>query len=351
MREIAFAIPGDLATLTGGYVYARRLIAALPAQGWQARVIALPGSYPYPSSTDSAETAKAFAGLSAGQPVIVDGLAFGAMPHDLLNAHPLAYIALVHHPLADETGLADETRRAFADSERAALACARHVICTSAHTAQALARDYDVPAARITVARPGTDPVAPAEEAKPAREPTLLTVATLTPRKGHLDLIEALGGLRELPWQCVFVGSADRDRDHAHKIRTAIAAQGIGERITFTGALDSARLDEHYRAADIFVLPSRHEGFGMAFAEAMSHGLPIVGCAAGAVPEVVPPEAGLLVPANDAQALSQALGRLIGDAALRARMGAAARDAAGKLSRWDHTARLVARALDEVVGA
>ena len=349
MREIAFAIPGDLATPTGGYVYARRLIDALPQHGWQARVIPLPGSYPYPSAADIAETGKAFADVAAGQPVIVDGLAFGAMPRELLAGHPLAYVALVHHPLADETGLTAPARRAFVASERVALACAHQVICTSAHTAQTLARDYDVPVAHITVARPGTDPVAPAEQTARAAEPILLTVATLTPRKGHLALVDALGGLRALPWRCVFVGSADRDPDHARKIHAAIAARGLSERITFTGALDAAQLGAHYRAADIFVLPSLHEGFGMAFAEALSHGLPVVGCAAGAVPEVVPPDAGILVPANDVQALSQALGRMIGDVTLRTQMGAAARDAAGKLSRWDHTARVIARALDQLV--
>ena len=346
MREIAFAIPGDLNTPTGGYVYARRLIAALPAQEWQARVIALPGSYPYPSTDDIAATAAAFAQLDVGQPVIVDGLAFGAIPQEVLTARALDYIALVHHPLADETGLTESARRSFLASENAALACARHVICTSAHTAQTLARDYAVPAARITVARPGTDPVAPVEKTH-APEPTLLTVATLTPRKGHLALIQALSGLRQVPWRAVFVGSADRDAAHTRAIHAAIAAQGLGDRITFTGALDPAELEAFYRQADVFVLPSLHEGFGMAFAEAMSHGLPVVGCAAGAVPEVVPPEAGVLVPPNDAQALSQALGQLIGDVELRKRMGAAARDvAAAKLCRWDHTARLVAGVLD-----
>src|SRR6185436_1199026 len=111
----------------------------------------------------------------------------------------------------------------------------------------------------------------------------------------------------------------DRDTAHAGAVRAAIDAHKLGDRITFTGALDAAQLGELYRAADIFVLPSLHEGFGMAFAEAMSHGLPVIGCAAGAVPEVVPPDAGILVPPCDAQALRQALGSLISDGELRKR--------------------------------
>src|SRR5262249_31146431 len=152
------------------------------------------------------ETAKAIAQVPRDMPLLVDGLAFGALPQNLLLSQRREYLALVHHPLADETGLSEETRRTFIESERNALLCARRVICTSHHTAQSLARDYAVPTADITVARPGTD--LPAPIVRPARNdaPVLLTVATVTPRKDHLTLIAALAGLRDQPWRCVFVG-------------------------------------------------------------------------------------------------------------------------------------------------
>ncbi len=345
MREFAFAIPGDLETATGGYVYARRLIAALHAHGWQARVIALPGSYPYPTSQDVADTATALADVADDTPLVIDGLALGALPADILKPRARGYTALVHHPLADESGLTEPMRRAFRDSERAALARTRHVICTSHHTAASLARDYAVPADNITVAQPGTDLVAMRPPKSPTSEVSLLTVATLTPRKGHLDLIAALGGLRHLSWRCTFVGSRDRDSVHARAVYAAVLAHGLGEHIVFMDAVGPAQLSLFYRNADIFVLPSLHEGFGMAFAEAMSHGVPVIGCAAGAVPEVVPPEAGILVPPQSPDALREALARLIGDAGLRARMGIGAREAVDKLPRWDDTARIVAEAL------
>jgi glycosyltransferase involved in cell wall biosynthesis len=89
-----------------------------------------------------------------------------------------------------------------------------------------------------------------------------------------------------------------------------------------------------YRAADLFVLPSFHEGYGMAFAEAMAHGLPIIATAAGAIPETVPRSAGLLVPPGDAPALAHALRRVITEPALAAGLAAGSRAAGARLPDW-----------------
>ena len=235
--------------------------------------------------------------------------------------------------------------RALLESERRALAMTRGVIATSATTARRLVQAYGVAPARLAIARPGSDPLPAIPERSFASDQavSLLSVGTLTHRKGHDLLIEALARLAGLPWSCRIVGSPDRAPAIADDLRRRIAGHGLQTRILLPG--EAADLAPFYREADIFVLASRHEGYGMVLAEAMQQGLPIIATSAGAIPEAVPPGAGILVPPEDVEALAAALRRLIGDPAERQRYAAAARAAAGSLPNWAETARDVADAL------
>lgn len=346
MPDVYFAIPGDLATLTGGYIYVRRLMEHLPAAGWRTLVVRLPASYPHPTPPDLAATRAALAALPPGALVLIDGLAFGAMPPAVLDGLDLRLVALVHHPLALESGLTAESADTLRTSERAALKLARHVIVTSPRTAKTLISAYDVPTARITVAMPGTDAAA---RAAPTAEATrLLTVATLTPRKAHEVLIAALARIQDVAWTASLVGSIDRDPATTGRIRALIADLGLGSRVTLHGELSGIALDAEYVRATLFVLPSRHEGYGMAFAEALARGLPIVACAAGAVTDTVPADAGILVPPDDPVVLSGALRRLLCEPDLRARMADAAWQYGQALPRWPETARRAASAFESL---
>ena len=166
MPGVWFAIPGDLATLTGGYGYARRLMEALPAAGWFPHHLPLPGSFPHPTAADLDATAAVLAALPPETPVLVDGLAFGALPGDLLGACDVSFTALVHHPLAEETGLSASDAARFQTGERAALALAQSVVCTSRHTYETLATTYGVSRGLLFLAEPGTDPAPRAQSSK-----------------------------------------------------------------------------------------------------------------------------------------------------------------------------------------
>ena len=171
------------------------------------------------------------------------------------------------------------------------------VIATSPTTARTLAADYGVPAERITVAPPGTDRPARRASGNSRGDPVaLLAVGAVVPRKGYDLLIEALAGLIDLPWTLTIVGDCGRDRPTAARLKADIARHRLAPRVTIEGAVPDARLAELYAASDLFVLPSRHEGFGMAYAEAIAYGLPVIGTTAGAIPETVPAQAGVLVP-------------------------------------------------------
>ena len=174
-------------------------------------------------------------------------------------------------------------------------------------------------------------------------------VATVTPRKGHLLLIEALATLADLDWELLCIGSLERDPVEAAALRAAIAHHGLGSRVTLAGEWPPERLAEAYQAADAFVLPSFLEGYGMAFAEALAHGLPIVATRGGAIPDTVPESAGLLVPPGDAAALATALRRLLTAAALRRDLAAGAARAGAMLPDWDETVRRWGEAFDRLI--
>jgi glycosyltransferase involved in cell wall biosynthesis len=339
----SFVVAGSPAQLTGGYLYDARIAAGLGALGWRVATHGLDGSFPLPDARARRALGDCLALHPDGSRVVIDGLVFGGLP-DVARAHAsrLELVALVHHPLAEETGLDRAVREALAASERAALACARRIVVTSRFTARQLA-GYDVPAARIRVVEPGVDP-APlaAADHEPAR---LLCVASMTPRKGHLVLIEALAALRSLAWSCTLVGSTTRDREHARRVMQAIAASGLAARIALPGELAPPLLREHYLGADLFVLPSLFEGYGMVVSEAIAHGLPVLATRGGALAETLPPGAGMLVPPGDAAALAGALGALLVDARARARLREAARLARGALCDWRQAAREFAAAL------
>jgi glycosyltransferase involved in cell wall biosynthesis len=339
-----FLVPGDLNTRTGGYTYDRRIIDELRAQQWQVDVQTLGEGYPAPAEAAQALTRSVVEALPDGALVVVDGLAFGVLP-ELVEQHArrLRWIALVHHPLSLETGLDPARQRALFESERRALASARGVIVTSPSTARALAA-FDVPVSRIVVVEPGTDP-APLATGSSLGTLSLLCVATVTPRKGHALLVEALAGLRDRRWTLHCAGSLAMDPACASALMQAIERHGLDGRIVLHGDLDEAGLRALYTHADAFVLPSFHEGYGMALAEALAYGLPVISTTAGAIADTVPAAARVLVTPGDATALRAALKRVMDEAAWRAQLAAGARAARRRLPTWPQSGAHFASAL------
>jgi glycosyltransferase involved in cell wall biosynthesis len=345
VRRIAFAVPGDLATPTGGYAYDRRMIAELKGLGWQIDFIDLGQGFPRPSDTVRAAAAARLAGIAAGRTIVIDGLALGILPEAaqrLQDRNPL--IALIHHPLAMESGLTARQSGYLRASERAALTAARGVIVTSAATARQLAAEYGVPAERIAVARPGNDP-APMSAGSSDGIVRLLSVGAVVRRKGFDVLIAALATIADLPWRLTIAGDRGRDLNTVAQLDVDIAHHKLGEKIAMPGAVPDRQLAGLYAAADLFVLASRYEGYGMAYAEAIAHGLPVIGTTAGAIPETVPASAAVLVAPDDVNALAHALRDTIENSERRRSLAASARQAAGQLPNWQESAKIFSQAL------
>ncbi|WP_030811838.1 glycosyltransferase family 4 protein [Streptomyces sp. NRRL S-337] len=354
-RTVHVVLPGgvgDPAAPSGGNTYDRRVCQGLPAAGWRVRPHALPGAWPRPAAADRAELARLLAELPDGAVVLLDGLVGCGVPEVLRpEAARLRLAVLVHLPLADETGL-DPREAADLDArERRALHAAGAVVATSAWAAGRLTAHHHLPPARVHVARPGTDPAPLAPGT--GHGTALLCVAALTPRKGHRRLLDALATVTGPPWHCTFVGGPGKDPGYAAQLRDHVDELGLGGRIRFAGPQTGAELAAHYAAADLLVLASYAETYGMVITEALARGIPVLATAVDGVPEALgrapdgtPP--GLLVPAGEPAALSGALGDWLGDRALRHRLREAARGRRAMLEGWEMTSHSLAEALERL---
>ncbi len=343
-RAMAFAVPGNIETVTGGYLYDRRLADALVASGIDVHQLTLGDSFPHPSARDMADALAQLDRLPANCPALVDGLAFGALDTGRLSQVRAPLVALVHHPLALEPGLETAQAREMAAREMANLALARHIVVTSPHIARLLETEYGVARDRISVAKPGFASSPATGPRRAATPPLILSVGLLARRKGHDILMRALAQITDLDWQAVIVGRA-HEPETARSLHDLRGALGLSARLRLTGEISQTRLDALYGEASLFALATRYEGYGMVFDEAMGHALPIVSTRAGATPDTVPQAAGLLVPPDDVEAFADALRRLLDDWRLRKACSEAARDAATSLGGWSHTAEVVSAAL------
>lgn len=346
MADAVFAVPGDLGTQTGGYAYDRRVLELLGSYGITCRHLELPGSFPSPSIADLDETVRRLTATPPEATLLIDGLAFGAMPAAHIERIGRRIVALVHHPLCLEAGIGDARAAELKSLETAALAHAAHSIVTSPAMARLLAAEFGVPAARITIAEPGTDPASRATGTGTPLQ--LLAVGAITPRKGYDILVEALRPLADLEWRLTIAGATDRHPDAVAALKQAIAAARLDDKITLAGTVVPATLERFYASSDLFLMPSLFEGYGMVLAEAMARGLPIVCTTGGAAAETVPDSAALKVEPGNVEALGRALVLAMSDRKLRTRLADASWEAGRRLPTWNETARRIAAAILEI---
>jgi glycosyltransferase involved in cell wall biosynthesis len=347
-RSIVLIVPGRLSTRTGGYEYDRRIAAGLRDLGWSVDIREIDGDFPYPSSAVREEASRVLASIPSGAYVLIDGLALGAMPAQIEHeASRLNVIALVHMSLAADVGIDPETAAALEAGERRALSASALIVVTGASTADALVR-CGVTGRRIVVVEPGTDRV-PLARGSGGPLPHLLCVATLNPGKGHDLLFRALAAVPKRTWRLTCAGNVDRSRATVERLRTLLRTLDLENQVSLVGELDAGALARCYDEADLFVLATLHETYGMAVAEALARGLPVVATATGSIPELVfggSADAGIVVPPGNLGRLTEALSAVISDAALCARLAAGARAARERLPSWEDASRRMAAALE-----
>jgi glycosyltransferase involved in cell wall biosynthesis len=334
---------------SGGNTFDRRVRSGLAADGWSVHMHEVTGSWPRPDAASYTALADIVARIPDGAVVLLDGLVASAAPDVLVpQAGRLRLIVLVHMPLGtgDDQGTDDGAR----ERERAVLSVAQSVVTTSAWARRALMKLYSLPGDRVHVAEPGTD----AADLAPgtATAGALLSVAAVTPGKGHDVLLDALSMLGDSRWHCVCVGSLERDPAFVAGLRRRVLEGGMHDRVRFSGPQTGADLARSYGAADVLVFPSRAETYGMVVTEALARGLPVVAAEVGGVPEALGHGAdgtrpGLLVSPDDPAALPDALRAWLDDSDLRRRLRRAARERRASLADWSTTTAVVAGVLAE----
>ena len=335
---------------SGGNTYDRRICRGLAALGRAVDEHAVAGAWPRPGHAGHAALARAVRRIPDGAVVLVDGLIASAAPEALVpQARRLRQVVLVHMPLGHRPP--EEEAGAVRARERQVLAAATAVVTTSAWSRRRLGELYGLPAERVRVSEPGVD-AAPLARGTVSGG-SLLCVAALTPDKGHDVLLDGLALAKDLSWRCECVGSLVRDPVFADGVRRRAPNGELDERVRFPGPRVGAELDRAYAAADLLVLPSRAETYGMVVTEALARGLPVLATDVGGVTEALGhgedgTRPGLLVPPGDPAALAAALRSWLEDAELRARLRRAARERRAKLRPWAATVSAVADVLAEV---
>jgi glycosyltransferase involved in cell wall biosynthesis len=336
-------VPADIddpAVPSGGNSYDRRVCRELVAAGRTVHEIAVAGEWPRPGPAARASLAAELAAVPDGAAVVLDGLVACGVPDVVVpQADRLALVVLVHLPLGEENA-------SLAAAEREVLHAVDAVVATSPWTARRLIAAHGLDAADVHVATPGVDPAPLARGSDGSR---LLCVGSISPTKGQDLLVEALAAVGDEEWTCDLVGAVRRDPAHVDLVRGAITRCGLDARVRITGPLVGDALEAVFAAADLLVLPSRVEAYGMVVTEALARGIPVLAAAAGGVPETVG-DSGLLVPPGDAAALAAALRRWFGEPDMRDGLRRAAALRRPELDGWEVTARCLGQVLDSRCG-
>jgi glycosyltransferase involved in cell wall biosynthesis len=350
VTEVHFIVPDgidDPARPSGGNTYDRRVSRGLSELGWAVHEHAVPGDWPRAGEAGHDALARAVRRIPDGALVLLDGLIASTAPETLVpQARRMRQVVLVHMPLGHRPP-GDEPDAVRA-REREVLAAAAAVVTTSAWSRRRLAELYGLPADRVHVAEPGVDAARLAPGS--ATGGALLCVAAVTPAKGHNVLLAALATVADLSWRCACVGSLDRAPAFADRVRRRAWEDRLRDRVGFSGPRTGAELDRAFAAADLLVLPSHAETYGMVVTEALARGLPVLATEVGGVTEALGHGAdgtrpGLLVPPGDPAALGAALRAWLDDAELRDRLRRAARERRAALRPWAATTSVVADVL------
>jgi glycosyltransferase involved in cell wall biosynthesis len=337
---------------SGGNTYDRRLCQDLAAVGWSVRTRAVAGAWPWAGDAARRALEEALGAMPAGSLVLVDGLVASAVPEVLVPAsRRLRLVVLMHMPIGCRDGRHGSLEPESLELECAVLSSAAAVVTTSGWSRRWLLEAYSLDPARVHVAHPGVDPAEPAVGS--VRGGNLLCVGAVTPGKGHDVLLEALTRIADLTWRCLCVGALIRAPDFVADLRRGIHTAGLDDRFLLAGPRTGRELAASYAAADVLVLASRGETYGMVVTEALARGLPVLAPHVGGVPEAlgVTPDgrrSGLLLPPGDVAALAGSLRRWLCDPALRDGLRDAARQRRAGLAGWSQTADRVARVLVEV---
>ena len=346
--KILFIIPGDINLPTGGYIYDRTILERWQQLGINYELISLDGNFPFPTTAEKKKALDRISDFPRADIAIIDGLAGGALPEFLETlATKMKVVALIHHPLCLENGLTEEQSKQLERSEADGLKFVTGIVTSSTTTAETVTDLFNI-SVPLQPIEPGVER-GEVNSKQIARGPVnLLCVGSIIERKGHRVLFEALSELTDLDWHLDCIGKTDFDPALYDGLERYLAENNLSSRITFHGAVDSSKLQNAYMNADLFVLPSLYEGYGMVYAEAIVRGIPVIATTAGAIPQTVPDGCGLLVEPNDVPSLKEALKKALSHEDLRSKMRLSCYEAEPNFPTWESSAKEMAEFLESL---
>lgn len=346
--KILFIIPGDINLPTGGYRYDKQIIEAWKNSGFDVTLISIIGSYPFPSDEDQKLALEEISNFPKADIAVVDGLLGGTSPKFMeAVSQKMPTVALIHHPLCLENGLDKQTAQKLKALEHQGLEFTSSLITTSPTTSKTVSGLFGYAINKIHTVLPGVERgnISTGSQTECIN---LLCVGSIIERKGHKVLLQALSELKALNWKLDCIGSTNFDPKLYDKLKNIIAEEGLSKKVIFHGAVDEAVIQKAYESADVFVLPSLFEGYGMAYAEAIVRGIPVIGTTAGAIPETVPDACGILVEPENVKELAQALEQLITNTKLREQYKKKTLKAEPSFPTWESSANQFIEILKDI---
>lgn len=346
-RVVHVVVPegvGDPRRPSGGNTYDRRLCQALGSAGWSVHLAEVAGAWPWAGEIGRDSLDGTLRALPDGSLVLVDGLVASTLPEVVVPAcRRLRLVVLMHMPIGVQA-------EGPVGPESDVLRAAASVVTPSTWSRSWLLASYDLDPALVHVAHPGVDAAPPATGT--AHGGALLCVGAVTQGKCHDLLLAALAHVADLPWRCVCVGALTVAPGFVAQLRRRVHDSCLDGRFLLAGPRTGSELDAAYATADVLVLASRAETYGMVVTEALSRGLPVIAADVGGVPEALGATAdgtrpGLLAPPGDVTALADTLRLWLSDADLRGALRAAALQRRAGLKGWSETADRVSRVLEE----
>jgi glycosyltransferase involved in cell wall biosynthesis len=327
--RIAWVLYGSLEQRTGGTIYDAEVVRGLARAGDDVQVVSLD------DGAAGDELATRLLALAADV-VVGDELCFRALGpayRRLARERSAALrVLLVHHLTAWETELSAEVRRAALADEKAAIDASERVVTTSQTTRERLLAEC-APQVDVDVVLPGADRLALTVPAAHAEAIHFAFLGSVVPRKRVLELVRAFESA-DARSRLTLLGSTTRDAAYVAEVRATIARLDLGHRVAFGGEVDEDGVSRALADADVLVMPSSLEGYGIAATEAIHAGVPVIAARAQGLEEALAPCPDAAMFADDEPALALALARFASDTSLRARMIAAARAAAPRMPTW-----------------
>ena len=280
---IFFLSSADYARRTGGYVYNTRLLAALEQQGAEVQPLTLPTGFPTVPQRDRAGLLATLKALPSGSIVLTDHIYLCDLA-EVFAETALPVVSIFHHSLVEEQGAAAGDRaQALRQAEATAIARSARVLVSSAETAHYLKSHYGADPHKLRVSVPGNLHVPRSAVGRRSGPASILSVGAIIARKRYDYMLEVASHLADFDWRWQIAGDPDRDPAHVAALTARAKELGLADRLTFLGDVSDENLEAAWQAADLYVATSYYEGYGMAVAEALRHGVPVVTTASGAV--------------------------------------------------------------------